>query len=262
MNIDENIKKICTALLKKWYLLIIFFLIGAVAAYIYTAKFTVLTYNSSIEFLAYAEDSNQEFSDSNASTSTVQQRTSETSKMNYAMRMLDTYIEIFNTNEFNQKVADEINRRHGTDITASQIKNSITIEKIANTAMFEMHILTTDADLSYNIALALQDCVPEAMENANKGLVHSSVVDSPMKATSASGKGYTKKCLIGAAAGMVLAAAYIILRDLLDVRIKTEEELTEKYKIAVLGSVPAFNSNSKSKENKHSHSKKEMKKNG
>lgn len=239
----------------------IFLLIGAVAAYAYTAKFTVLTYKSSIEFLAYAQDTNQEMNDSNtASSSTVQQRTSETSKMNYAMRMMDTYIEIFNTNEFNQAVADEINRRHGTDITASQVKNSITIEKIENTAMFEMHILTTDADLSYNIALALQDCVPKAMENSNNGLVHSSVVDKPMKATTASSKGYSKKCLIGAAAGMILAAAYIILRELLDVRIKTEEELTEKYKIAVLGSVPAFNSNSKSKENKQS--KKEMKKNG
>lgn len=261
LNIDENIKKIFTALLKKWYLLIIFFLIGAVTAYTYTAKFTVLTYQSSIEFLAYAEDSNQEFTDSNTSSAaTSSTRTSETSKMNYAMRMLDTYIEIFNTNEFNQSVADEINRRHGTDITANQVKNSITIEKIANTAMFEMHILTTDADLSYNIALALKDCVPEAMENSNKGLVHSSVVDSPMKATTASGKGYTKKCLIGAAAGMVLAAAYIILRDLLDVRIKTEEELTAEYHIPVLGSIPAFSSNSKSKDNKRN--KKEMKKNG
>lgn len=260
MNIDENIKKIFTALLKKWYLLIIFFLIGAVAAYTYTAKFTVLTYRSSIEFLAYAEDRDQELSDSSSSSSTVQQRTSETSKMNYAMRMLDTYIEIFNTNEFNQSVADEINRRHGTNVTASQVKSSITIEKVTNTAMFEMHILTTDADLSYNIALALEECVPTAMENSNNGLVRSSVVDKPMKATTASSKSYAKKCLIGAMAGMVLAGAYIILRDLLDVRIRTEEELTEKYKISVLGSVPAFNSNSQSKENKRN--KKEMKKNG
>lgn len=258
LNIDQNIKKILTALLKKWYLLMIFFLIGAIAAYAYTAKFTVLTYQSSIEFLAYAEDKDQEMNDNNATSSTVQQRTSETSKMNYAMKMLDTYIEIFNTNEFNQNVADEINKHHGTNITADQVKNSITITKIENTAMFEMHILTTDADLSYNIALALQDCVPEAMQNANNGLVHSSVVDKPMKAASAAGKGYTKKCLIGAAAGIVLAAAYIILRDLLDVRIKTEEELTAEYHIPVLGSIPAFNS--KSKETKQN--KKELKNNG
>lgn len=258
MNIDENIKKILTALLKKWYLLLIFFLIGAVAAYTYTAKFTVLTYKSSIEFLAYAEDKDQEMS--GTASSTVQQRTSETSKRSYAIGMLDTFIEIFKTTDFNQSVADEINRKHGTNVTANQVKNAISFEKVENTAMFKLHILTTDADLSYNISLALQDCVIETMNQTNGGLVKATVVDKPMKAVTAASKGYAKKCLIGAMAGFVLAAAYIILRDLLDVRIKTEEELTEKYKIPVLGSIPEFSSNSKSKESKQK--KKEMKKNG
>lgn len=260
MNIDENIKKIITALLKKWYLLIIFFLIGAIAAYAYTAKFTTLTYKSSIEFLAYVEDKNQDLENHNITT--TQQRISETSKMNYSINMLDTYIEIFSTNEFNQTVADEINRKHGTNITAQQIKNSITISKVPNTAMFTMSILTTDADLSYNISLALQDCVPTAMEQTNMGLVRGAVVDKPMKATMATSKGYPKKCLIGAAAGMILAAAYIILRDLLDVRIKTEEELSEKYSIPVLGSIPAFDSKSGSKSKESKSNKKELKNNG
>lgn len=254
MNIDDNIKKIFSALLKKWPMLIIFMLIGAVAAYAYTSNFTSLTYSSSIEFLAYVDDSNQELADSNTSET----RITETSKMNYAMKMLDTYIEIFSTNEFNQTVADAINQSHGTNISAAQVKNSIKIKKIENTALFRFDILTNDADLSYNIALALQECVPEAMGDTNKGLVRATVEDKPLKATVATGRGYTKKCLIGAAAGIILAAAYIILRDLLDVRIKTEDELTEKYNIPVLGAIPAFSS--KAKESKSG--KKEEKKNG
>lgn len=42
--------------------------------------------------------------------------------MNYAMKMLDTYIEIFSTNEFYQTVADELNKTYGTDYPASVIK--------------------------------------------------------------------------------------------------------------------------------------------
>jgi len=258
LNIDDNIKKICTALLKKWPLLFIFMLIGTFAAYAYTANFTVLTYSSSIEFLAYVDDFNQELTESAITGTSSQARITETSKMNYAMKMLDTYIAIFSTNEFNQTVADTINQSHGTSITAAQVKNSIKIQKIENTALFKFDILTNDADLSYNIALALQECVPISMENTNKGLVRASVEDKPLKASAATGRGYPKKCLIGAAAGIVLAAAYIILRDLLDVRIKTEEELTEKYHIPVLGTIPAFNS--KGKESKSG--KKELKKNG
>ncbi|MGN1202563.1 MAG: hypothetical protein ACI4RF_04655, partial [Eubacterium sp.] len=51
---------------------------------------------------------------------------------------------------------------------------------------------------------------------------------------------YPKKCLIGFAAGAVLAAAYIILRELLDVRIKGSDELSARYGIPVLGTIPEF----------------------
>lgn len=249
LNLDASVQRIINALLKKWKLLFIFAIIGAFAAFIYTANFTTLTYTSSIEFLAYVDDSGQELSDSTSSTqsqSTIAQQASQTSKMNYAMKMLSTYIEIFSTNEFNQKVANAVNEAHLTNISAYQVKASVRIEAVEDTAMFICIVTTTDSELSFNIANALGDCIPETMENTNKGLVLASVEDAPIMATAGS-LGYPKKCLIGAFAGVILAAAYVILRDFLDVRIKSEDDLTEKYNIPVLGSVPAFESHSSSK---------------
>ena len=52
MNIDENVQKVVKLLLRKWKLLILFMLIGALLAGVYTAKFTTLTYTSSVEFLS------------------------------------------------------------------------------------------------------------------------------------------------------------------------------------------------------------------
>ena len=99
MNIDENVQKVVKLLLRKWKLLILFMLIGALLAGVYTAKFTTLTYTSSVEFLAAAVDPAHEISDSTGEVA----RTSQTSKMNYAMKMIDTYIEIFKTNKFCSK---------------------------------------------------------------------------------------------------------------------------------------------------------------
>ena len=48
MNIDENVQKVIKLLLRKWKLLILFMLIGALLAGVYTAKFTTLTYTSSV----------------------------------------------------------------------------------------------------------------------------------------------------------------------------------------------------------------------
>lgn len=247
LNIDANVQKVFSALLKKWKLLVIFGIIGAFAAFVFTAKFTTLTYTSSIEFLAYAVDSEQELTDSTTTSSddsqtvsTSTQRVSQTSKMNYAMRMLDTYIEVFATNNFNQRVADSLNQTYGTDYSAGAIKNSIRISKVENTAMFLFTITTTDADLSYHIAQTLETCVPQAMEETNQGLVQASIEDAPLKAAAAESMQYPKKCVIGAIAGILLAALYAILRDFLDVRIKGSDDLSEKYDIPVLGSVPEF----------------------
>ena len=52
--------------------------------------------------------------------------------------------------------------------------------------------------------------------------------------------GTVKKSILGFIAGGVIAVAYIIFRDLLDVRVKTSEELTVRYNIPVLGTIPEF----------------------
>ena len=165
-----------------------------------------------------------------------------------AMKMLDTYIEIFSTNEFYQDVADELNKTYGTNYPAATIKNSTKVESIDNTAMFEFTTTTNDADLSYHITQCLEKCVPERMKNTNKGLVLASVEDPPIRATAAESMDYPKKCLIGAAAGIFLAGLYAVLKDLLDVRIKGSADLEGKYDIPVLGAIPEFCLNKSKKE--------------
>lgn len=243
MNIDANVQKIISLLLKKWKIIFLFALIGTLLAYFYTANFTTLTYSSSVEFLAYAQDSNQELRDSTAAA----QQASNTSKMNYAIKMLDTYIELFKTNEFNQEIANDVNKEYGTSYTANQIKSSLTFEIISNTAMFKITATTTNADMSYQIARQLETSIPEKMGKANNGLVSADVEDVALKATTSESLGYPKKCLIGFAAGAVLAAAYIILRDLLDIRVKGSDDLSERYGIPVLGTIPEFEFKSVSK---------------
>lgn len=104
MDLDANIQKLLKIILKKWRVIVIFAVIGALLAVVYTANFTTLTYSSNVKFLALAVDKNQELMDSTTSAQTA----SNTSKMNYAIKMLDTYIELLQTNKFTQQVADEL----------------------------------------------------------------------------------------------------------------------------------------------------------
>lgn len=248
MNIDANVQKVLLALIKKWKLLVICLLLGALMGYLYTANFTTLTYTSSVEFLANSVDKNDELSESTGTTSSGEQvRISNTSRMNYAMKMLNTYIEIMKTNDFNEMLAEDLNKSINSNYSADLMKSSMSFEKIEDTTMFKIVVTTLDPDLSYEIAHQLEKTVPKMMKQNNNGLVQATVQDKAVKATSAESLGYPKKCAIGAAAGLVLAAAYVILRNLLDVRIKTSQELVEKYNIPVLGSIPDFSNSTGSK---------------
>lgn len=240
MNIDANVQKIIFALIRRWKLLVIFAVIGCLLGYFYTANFTTLTYTSSVEFFTYAVDSQQELSDSIATQSNDSVRTSYTSKMNYAQRMLPTYIEIFKTNAFNATVADDLNERVNANYSTGTVKGAVKYEIQEDTALFRATVTTSNPDLSYEIAKQLEETIPKAMQNRNSGLVHASVEDKALKASAAESLGYPQKMAIGAILGIVVAAAYVILRNLLDVRIRTDEELIDKYNIPVLGSIPNF----------------------
>lgn len=239
MNLDANVQKILFALLRKWKLIVIFAIIGALAGYFYTANFTTLTYSSTVQFLAYATDGKDDI-DSSASTEVV--RSSNTSKMNYAIRMLDTYIAIMQTNQFHEDLVKDLNATYNANYTAGTVNGVLQFEPVSDTAMFKVTVTTTDAELSYKIAKQLETTVPKMIKSKNQGLVKATVEDKAIRATSAGSLGYGKKCAIGAMAGIVLVAAYIILRTLLDVRIKTSNELTDKYSIPVLGTIPNFES--------------------
>lgn len=236
MNLDANVQKIISLILVRWKLIVVFAIIGAMLSCFYTANFTTLTYSSSVEFLTYSDDTRQEFGDSTSVAQTV----SNTSKMNYAIKMLDTYIELFKTNEFNQKVADDINKKYSTSYTASQVRNAVTVQGVENTAMFKVTVNTADADMSYRIAKQIETSIPEKMAVTNSGLVKASVEDPAVKATTSDSLQYFKKGTIGFIIGAIIAVVYIILRDLLDVHIKGTDGLAERYGIPVLGSIPEF----------------------
>lgn len=238
MNIDENVRKILVSLLRKWKVIVAFALVGVLLGFFYTANLTKLTYTSKVEFLAYAVDTRSEIKGSYSNPDDT--RTSNTSKMNYTTMMLATYIEIMNTNEFASTVAQNLNNRINSNCTADFIKKSMVIEAVENTAMFTISVTCQSNAMAYEIAHQLETEVPKMMERTNNGLVLASVEDKPIKASAAGSKGYAKKCAIGGVAGIVIACAYIVLRNLLDIKIRSSEELVEKYNIPVLGNIPNY----------------------
>lgn len=241
MNTEIDLQKMLKLVLKKWKLVAVFCLIGALAVGIYSANFATKTYSSSVKFFVYAVETQQELSDSTLARNAA----SNTSKMNYAMQMMETYTEMLNTSEFAKRVANELNKKYSSNYTYKDISKSIAITTKEDTAIMTMTVTTNDKATAFQIAHQLETTVPKVMQSKNNGLLNASVEDAAIEASAPNGMGTVKKTILGFIAGGVIAVAYIIFRDLLDVRVKTSEELTTRYNIPVLGTIPEFEVNSR-----------------
>lgn len=253
-NMNSDIQRVLLLVMKKWKILFIFSVISLLLAFFYTANFVTLKYTSTVTFLAYVQDEEKDPEVVNGSV----YATSNTSKMNYAIKMVDTYIALLQTNNFYSSVNQALNNKYGSNY----IKNVTSYSTVDETAIFSAKVTTTDPAVSQLIAETLVDQVPKLINEANDGLVTARVVDAPIKASSSIQPNYLRNCIIGLFIGIVLAVAIILLNDILNIKIGSEDELAEKYDIPVLGAVPSFDITGKSQSSSSGMKKKRGKENG
>ena len=56
--------------------------------------------------------------------------------------------------------------------------------------------------------------------------------------------------LIGALLGFIISCIIILLLDMLDIKIKSKEEIANKYSLPILGSIPLYSEDKKHEKNK------------
>lgn len=193
MNTEIDLQKIMKLVLKKWKLVAIFCVIGALLIGIYSANFATKTYSSSVKFFVYAVETQQELSDSTLARNAA----SNTSKINYAMQMMETYTEMLNTSEFAKRVANDLNKKYNSNYTYKDISKCISIETKEDTAIMTMTVTTDDKGTAFQIARQLEITVPKVMKNKNNGLLNASVEDAAIEASTPNGMGTVKKSILG-----------------------------------------------------------------
>ena len=136
-----------------------------------------------------------------------------------------------------ERVAEEA----GLNVSAEKLRKWIHASAMGQTELFEVYITHSDPVVAANIANVIADVAPyeiaEIVEGSSTKVIDRARV--PVAPTSPSlAKNVTRGCLVG----VVLAVVAVVLQIVLDVRIKTEEDLKRICKAPVLGLIPDFNS--------------------
>lgn len=212
---------------KKIYILLIT-LIFVVIGIIYTIGFVTPMYTSSTTLVLAASDKTTE---ANKPTSTI-----TTTDVTLNSKLVETYRVILQTNDVLREVISNL----GINISEEEIKNNITVSSVENTEVIQISVnnenATNAAKITNEIAKVFSKKVGE-IYNINNVYV----LDEAEVSTNPSNINHTKDIIIFAFIGLVISVMYVLIANMLDTTIKTQEDIEKSIKIPVLATIPIYN---------------------
>lgn len=212
---------------KKIHILLIT-LIFIVIGTIYTIGFVTPMYTSSTTLVLAASDKTTE---ANKTGSTI-----TTTDVTLNSKLVETYRVILQTNDVLREVISNL----GINISEEEIKNNITVSSVENTEVIQISVnnenATNAAKITNEIAKVFSKKVGE-IYNINNVYV----LDEAEVSTNPSNINHTKDIIIFAFIGLVISVMYVLVANMLDTTIKTQEDIEKAIKIPVLANIPIYN---------------------
>ncbi|MBQ8909915.1 MAG: polysaccharide biosynthesis tyrosine autokinase [Oscillospiraceae bacterium] len=230
--VEIDLQRIVTALWHKIWFVVLAAVLVAVITFVISFQIVPKKYQSTASF--YVNNSEISLDAVDISSADI----------SASRDLVASYIEILNSRDTLKLVKD---RAH-VDYSVNSLRNMINAESLNDTEIFEVVVTSTDKQEAYDICEAIVYWLPQRIDRIIKGAV-SEIVDMPVDpeiyTISHSSPNYQKNTFIGFIVGFLLMAIVIILQEVFDVTIRSEEDLQQVCKHPVLASVPDMGAPSK-----------------
>ena len=222
-EMEIDLQRLLGALLKRSWLIGIVAVVFAVAAFLGTYFFITPLYKASAMF--YVNNSSLSLGDVSMSI--------ESSDISASRNLVKSYIVILRTRETLNMVIDYA----GVNKSYSQVKGMVDASSVDNTEMFQVVVTSPDPEEALALADAIAYVLPKRIGSIIEG-TSAKVVDSAVLPRGSSSPNYSKNTMIGFLGGAVLMALLIVVMELLDIAVRTEEDISHCCNYPVLASVP------------------------
>ena len=163
-------------------------------------------------------------------------------ELNYVRSLVPSYIEMLQVNDFYRKLAEDAN----VDYTPAQLRDDIGFSIQNDTQVFKISVSTRSAADSKAIADAVAVVAPQHIDSLGT-TARIKLAESAELPVSPSSPNVLMNTLVGGVLGIVLAMLVILVKEMLDTRVKGEEDLAQHYTIPLLGTIPDFTGGNKKK---------------
>ncbi len=232
MREEINLVKILELILKLWWVILIFAIVGALVAFSISSFLITPLYTSNAK--VYVAGSEK------AVTTGV-----NINDINVSQRLVGTYIEILSGNSFLEEVATKYNSTPEglkAPVSAGKIKRNLQMSSANETEILQIKYDDITPQKAQTILKLFLEKAPVEIDRVIKGC-QIRVVDYPDLPVAPSSPNIKQNTFIGLFLGIVLGVAIIFFKEIFDTRIKDDEELKAKYNVAVLGIIPNLDVN-------------------
>jgi capsular exopolysaccharide synthesis family protein len=229
-EMEIDLQRLLGALLDKSLLIGLVAVICALLVFVGTFFLVAPKYQSSVMF--YVNNSSLSIGDASVNISS--------GDISASRGLVKSYIIILKTRETLTEVIDYA----GVDRTYGQVKGMIAAEAVDSTEIFQVVVTSTDPQEAEKIATAIAKVLPDRIDTIVDG-TSSKVVEAAVVASSPSSPNYTKNAMIGFAVGLLAMIAIIVIKELTDTTIRTEEDINGATNHPLLVTVPDMAAKSK-----------------
>ncbi|MBE7050248.1 MAG: hypothetical protein E7394_05690 [Ruminococcaceae bacterium] len=225
---EINLIKIFEIILRLWWIVLIFAIVGSIIAYSISAFLITPEYTATARVYV-------------AGGERLESLGYNINDINTDKSLVATYVEFFSSNAFLEGVANDYNSRHpkSAPISGNDIKSGIVMSAANETQVMQIEY----TDISSVRSKEILDIFLEeghAQTEITRFLPGCKVVvsDPPVLPKTQSAPNTEQNTFIGMFLGVILGIAVIFLKELLDMRIKDVDDLKTRYSQPVLGIIP------------------------
>lgn len=224
---EIDLKELFEMFWNKKVQIILIILIFMVIGIIYSVGFVTPMYSSSTTLVLAGTAS----STGEQSTNTI-----TTADLSINSQLVSTYSELVKS----KNILGQVIANLGINIDEEELRKNVEVTSVEDTELIEITVSNENAEYAARIANEIANVFEQriAKEIYNVNNVH--IVDEATVSEAPSNVNHLKDIVIFAFIGVVVAVMYVLIANMLDTTVKTQEDIEKSIKIPVLASIPMY----------------------
>lgn len=154
-------------------------------------------------------------------------------------KLAATYRQIILSEAISDKVIDNLNLKNQYGISTAEYNKIVSVSTENSTEVLAISVDTIDPELSAKIANEIVNVFVSNISDIY-GVQNVSVLNKAKVPENFSSPNVKKNTLIGVCIGLLLSLIIIVIRTLVDSKVKTEEEIKEIFDMPIIANIPDF----------------------